>query len=81
MTHSINNLGFCPTTPGDIAKPKGCEISFYTSHHGCVAIRTGSANEKPKEYKQHIWDAAQKLMQEYPEYENAVRKTWKLHAV
>ena len=81
MTFSINNIGFCPTSKGDIPKPNACEVSFFTSGHGQVAIRTGSATEEPKEYKEHIWAAAQILMERHPEYEDAVRKTWKLQAV
>ena len=81
MEFCINNIAFCPTTPGDITKPNGCEVSFDTSAHGCVAIRTGSTGAPPKDYKQHIWDAAQILMKEHPEYEDAVRRTWKLQAV
>ena len=81
MVFSINNIGFCPTTPGDIAKPNGCEVSFNTSGHGLVSILTGSASDAPKEYKRHIWDAAQILIQKHPEYEHAVRRTWKLQEV
>lgn len=81
MTFSINNIGFCPITPGDIAKPNGVEVTFYTSGHGQVAIRTGSESGAPKAYKEHIWEAAQILMQRHPQYQDAVCDKWKLQHV
>ena len=82
MVFSIRNIGFCPTSPFDDVTKHNCyETSFYTSGHGRIAIRTGSESEAPRDYKKHLFEAAQILMQQHPEYEDAVRHKWKLHAV
>lgn len=81
MVFSINNIGFCPTSPfEDVTKHNCYETSFYTSGHGRIAIRTGSESEAPRDYKNHLFEAAQILVQQHPEYEDAVRRTWKLRA-
>ena len=79
MTYSIERIGFCPTsTFEDIAKHNCYETSFITSGHGTIAIRTGSPSEKPRDYEEHLLEAAQQLVERYPEYEAAVRSSWKL---
>jgi hypothetical protein len=79
MVFCIDSIGFCPTSPfEDISKHNCYETSFTTSGHGRIAIRTGTASEEPRDYEEHLREAAQKLIERHPEYEDAVRRTWKL---
>ena len=73
MTYFINRLTFAPThCDNALLMPHGCEVIFWTSEHGEVEINTGSASAEPTEIFNHVRRAGAELVQQLPQYADAV---------
>lgn len=73
MIYAIDRLAFAPVHCDEgLFTPRGCEVTFYTSHDGEIDIMTGSANAEPRDIHTHLPLAAAALAEQFPQYRNAL---------